>query len=159
SLWGLNNTGQIIGDGTVGTPGADIGAVRAWNTSTGTRGIVVATLDTGVMASHPDLSVNVWSAPAAFTVTIGGRTMTCPAGTHGYNAIADTCDPTDDNGHGTHVAGSIGAAGGNSRGVVGVNWATSIMAVKFLDASGNGFVSDAIDGIEFVIQVKQAFAA
>jgi subtilisin family serine protease len=158
-LWGLNNVGQAIGDGTVGTAGADIGAVRAWDTGTGSRSVVVATIDTGIMAEHQDLAANLWTAPRAFTVTIGGTTVTCAAGTHGFNAMTRTCATDDDNGHGTHVAGSIGATGGNGMGVVGVNWTTAIMAVKFLDASGTGYVSDAIDGIEFVVQTKQAFAA
>ena len=45
----------------------------------------------------------VWSAPATFIVTIGGRTITCPAGSHGFNVISNVCDPLDDNNHGTHV--------------------------------------------------------
>ena len=158
-LWGLQNTGQPLPDGNRGTPGADIGAVRAWDTATGSRSIVVATVDTGIMAAHADLAANVWSAPRAFSVTIGGVTISCGAGTHGFNAITKVCDPADDHGHGTHVAGSIGAVGGNALGVVGVNWTASIMALKFLDASGNGYVSGAIDAIEFAIQVKRAFAA
>src|SRR5207302_452386 len=95
----------------------------------------------------------------AFTVSVGGTLISCAAGTHGFNAITRTCDPADDNGHGTHVAGSIGATGNNGYGVVGVNWVANIMALKFLDATGSGYVSDAIDAIEFAIQAKQAFAA
>jgi hypothetical protein len=57
------------------------------------------------------------------------------------------------------VAGSIGAVGNNGSGVVGINWATSIMALKFMDAAGNGYVSDVINAIEFAMQVKQEFAA
>ena len=62
--------------------------------------------------------------------------LTCQAGTHGFNAITRTCDPMDDHYHGTHVAGTIGARGNNGVGVVGVNWITSMMAVKFLGTSG-----------------------
>lgn len=153
SLWGLRNTGQTIG-GIAGIPGADIGASLAWSVSTGARANVVAVVDTGVDYAHPDLSWNVWSAPAPFTVTIGGQAITCSAGTHGFNAITKTCDPRDDNNHGTHVSGTIGAIGNNSLGVVGVNWAASIMGLKFLDATGNGYVSDAINAIEFAVQVK-----
>jgi subtilisin family serine protease len=158
SLWGLDNTGQPDEDGRPGTPQADIGAVRAWNTTTGSRGVVVATLDTGIMATHEDLAANLWTAPRDFAVTISGRTITCAAGTHGFNAINGACVPDDDNGHGTHVAGIIGAVGGNGRGVVGVNWQTSIMALKFLDSTGSGYVSDAVEAIEFAIQAKQALA-
>jgi len=158
SLWALQNTGQAIG-GTAGVPGADIGASLAWGTSTGGRANVVAVVDTGIDYTHPDLAPNVWSAPASFTVTIGGQTITCVAGTHGFNAITKTCDPRDDNNHGTHVSGTIGAVGNNAVGVVGVNWAASIMGVKFLDATGNGYLSDAINAIEFAIQAKARLGA
>ena len=76
----------------------------------------------GIDHTHPDLAGNVWSAPASFSVTIGGQTITCAAGTHGFNAINRTCDPFDDHFHGTHVAGTIGAVGNNGVGVAGVNW-------------------------------------
>ena len=158
SLWGLQNTGQSIG-GIPGIPNADIGASMAWGTSTGGRANVVAVVDTGVDYTHPDLAANVWSAPASFTVTIGGQIITCVAGTHGFNAITKTCDPRDDNNHGTHVSGTIGAVGNNAVGVVGVNWAASIMGVKFLDATGNGYISDAINAIEFAIQAKARLGA
>src|SRR5439155_11909644 len=77
----------------------------------------------------------------------------------GFNAILKTCNPLDDNGHGTHVSGTIGAVGNNNLGVVGVNWTASIMASKAFDASGNGTLSDAIDAIEFVIQAAAATGA
>jgi subtilisin family serine protease len=159
SQWALQNLGQSINGAAAGTTGADIHAIRAWDVSTGTRANVVGVIDTGIDYSHADLSANVWTAPAAFTVTIGGTPITCAAGTHGFNAITRTCDPRDDNDHGSHVSGTIGAAGNNSRGVAGVNWTTSIMASKFLDATGYGTLSDAIDAIEFTIQAKAAFAS
>lgn len=156
-LWGLRNTGQTI-NGVVGKPGADIGATSAWDVSTGGTSTVVAVIDTGVDYTHPDLAANAWSAPAAFTVAIGGKTITCGAGTHGFNAITNTCDPFDDNGHGSHVAGTIGAVGNNGVGVVGVNWTSRIMGSKFLDSSGSGTTANAINAIEFTIQAKQTFA-
>lgn len=155
-LYGLRNTGQTI-LGAAGTPGADISAVAAWDISTGSRSSVVAVVDTGVDYTHPDLAGNVWSAPAAFTVTIGGRAITCAAGTHGFNAITNVCDPMDDNNHGSHVSGTIGAVGNNSVGVVGVNWTASIMGTKFLNAAGSGTTANAINAIEFAIQAKAAF--
>jgi hypothetical protein len=156
-LWGLLNVGQTVG--TPGTPGADISATLAWDVSTGSRANVIAVIDTGIDYAHSDLAANVWSAPAPFSVTIGGQTITCAAGTHGFNAITRTCDPRDDNGHGTHVSGTIGAIGDNDRGVVGVNWTASIMASKFLDANGLGTTADAINAIEFVIQAAAATGA
>jgi len=157
-LWGLQNTGQTI-RGFLGISGADIGATAAWDISTGSRANVAAVIDTGIDYTHPDLAANVWSAPATFTVTIGGLTIICPAGSHGFNAITNVCDPLDDHNHGSHVSGTIGAVGNNGTGVVGVNWTASIMAGKFLDATGTGTIANAINAIEFVVQAKLAFAA
>jgi subtilisin family serine protease len=156
-LWGLLNLGQVVG--VAGTPGADISATSAWDITTGSTANVVAVVDTGIDYSHVDLSQNVWSAPRTFNVTIGGQTITCDIGTHGFNAILKTCDPADDNGHGTHVSGTIGARGNNGIGVAGVNWTTTIMASKFLDANGVGTTADAINALEFVIQAATATGA
>ncbi|HUR36011.1 MAG TPA: carbohydrate-binding protein [Vicinamibacterales bacterium] len=158
-LWALQNTGQLLSNGEAGTPGVDLDAAHAWDVTQGSKRIVIATVDTGVMQTHRDLAANLWSAPRAFTVNIGGALVNCAAGSHGFNAITRSCDPADDNGHGTHVAGSMGAVGNNTSGVVGINWATSIMALKFMDAAGNGYLSDAINAIEFALQARQAFAS
>lgn len=152
-MWGLNNTGQTIG-GQTGISGADIDAAKAWDLTTGSRNYVVGVVDTGVDYNHEDLTANMWSAASTFTVSIGDATINCAAGTHGFNAITKTCDPMDDNNHGSHTSGTIGAAGDNNTGVTGVNWTTSIMGLKFLDANGSGSTSNAIDAIEFAIQVK-----
>ncbi len=158
NLWGLLNTGvNPVGGG--GTSGADIDVSSAWDTSTGSRTHVVGVVDTGIDYTHPDLAANVWSAPGTFQVTVGGQTITCQAGTHGFNAITRTCDPRDDQFHGTHVAGTIGAVGNNGVGVVGVNWVASMMGLKFLGSSGSGSTSDAIAAIEFAIQAKAAFSS
>ena len=125
-----------------------ISAPLAWSVTTGSSSIVVGIVDTGVDYTHPDLVANVWSNPGG----IGG----CAAGTHGYNAIAKTCDPLDDNNHGTHVSGTIGAVGNNGVGVVGVNWQTQIMGLKFLDSTGSGTTADAITAIDYAIAAKQA---
>ena len=157
--WGSYNTGQSVNGGTAGTAGADIDAVSAWDVTKGSRSVVVAVLDSGLDYTHPDLAANVWSAPSAFTVTIGSQTVTCPAGTRGFNTLAFTCDPLDDYGHGTHVAGVIGAVGGNAAGVTGVSQLVTLMPLKILDAAGVGTVGDAIEAIEFAIQAKAAFGA
>ncbi len=146
-LWAMHNTGQIV-NGTAGTAGADIRAEPAWAQTTGSASVVVGDVDTGIDYTHPDLAGNVWSNPGG----IGG----CPAGTHGYNAITASCDPLDDNNHGSHTAGTIGAVGNNAIGIAGVNWTTRIMALKFLDASGSGTTSNAIAAIDFAVQAKIA---
>jgi subtilisin family serine protease len=119
----------------------------------------VAVIDTGMDYTHPDLQANTWSAPTSFSLTLAGSSLTCPAGSHGFNAITFACDPMDDNQHGTHVAGTIGAAGNNALGVVGVNWTTRLMGLKFLDATGSGYISDAVNAIEFAVQAKQMLGA
>jgi subtilisin family serine protease len=145
--------------GRAGTANADIHATSAWGVATGSRANVVAVVDTGVDYTHSDLAANIWSAPIAFTVTVGGATIACAAGTHGFNAIAKSCDPRDDNNHGTHVSGTIGSVGNNALGVTGVNWTASMMGAKFLDSTGSGTTADAINAIEFTIQAKNAFAS
>ena len=142
-----------------GVPGADIGATSAWAISTGSTANVVGVVDTGVDYTHPDLAGNIWSAPSAFTVNLSWGQLTCPAGSHGFNAINRSCDPRDDNNHGTHVSGTIGAVGNNATGVTGVNWTTRIMGLKFMDATGSGTSSDAIDAIEFALQAKTVLGA
>jgi subtilisin family serine protease/subtilase family serine protease len=155
-LWGLENTGQPI-NFVPGVVDADIDATDAWDLTTGSTANVVAVIDTGVDYNHPDLAPNMWSAPAPFTVVIDGQSITCPAGSHGFNAIDHTCNPADDHDHGTHLSGTIGAAGNDVNGVVGVNWTTSIMAIKFLDSQGSGTMAGAVAAIDFAIQAKQAF--
>jgi subtilisin family serine protease len=149
--WALENEGQTIA-GEAGTVGADESAVPAWEVETGSRSVVVAVTDSGVDYTHPDLAANIWTNPGG----VGG----CPAGTHGWNVIADTCDPMDDEtpfgGHGTHVAGIIGAVGDNGIGVTGVNQRTTILPVKWLDSQGNGATSDLIEALQRVLEAKQA---
>jgi subtilisin family serine protease len=127
---------------------AKIGAPAAWNTTTGSSSIVVGVVDTGIDWTHPDLAANVWSNPGG----IGG----CAAGTHGYNAIKGNCKPRDDNDHGTHVSGTIGAVGNNGTGVAGVNWSVKLMGLKFLNAKGSGSTSNAVKAIDWAVAAKQA---
>lgn len=136
--WALRNTGQ-----TNGTSGADIGATTAWNTLNDASSVIVAVIDTGIRQAHADLAANLWSSPA---------------GTHGINATVSATssgytNPEDDSsvGHGTHVAGIIGAVGNNGVGISGVAWKTKLMGLKFLPASGSGSSSDAIECIDFAI--------
>ena len=118
--------------------GGDARLPAAWTEATGSRVGVIALLDSGVDTTHPDIAANLWSAPAPFTVRIAGADITCPAGTHGFDIVTLSCDPRDQRGHGTAMAGVIGAVGNNGMGVTGVNWSASIMPVKFIDADGLG---------------------
>ena len=150
--WNLQNTGQ-----NGGTVGADIHATEAWNITTGNAGVVVAVLDTGIDYNHPDLAPNVWSAPNGFaTSSINGIPVQCPAGAHGLNVVDSSCDPFDDNGHGTHVSGIMGAVGNNGTGVAGVNWAVQILPCKFITANGSGDISHALACLSFIKQMKES---
>jgi hypothetical protein len=153
--WALRNTGQTLVQ--AGVAGADIKAFQAWDVAEGSRGIVVGMIDSGIEYTHPDLVDNMWSAPSSFSVTIGGQTIQCAAGTHGFNAITRTCDPMDDDGHGTHTAGIVGARGNSGLGVAGISRVANLMALKFLDSTGQGTTANAIAAIEFAIQAKKKF--
>jgi subtilisin family serine protease len=152
--WAVRNTGQTV-NGTAGTAGADGNVTPAWDVTTGSSNVVVAVMDTGVDYNHPDLAANIWDNPDG----IGG----CPAGTHGVNVIGNdppTCDPMDEdllyNGHGTHVAGILGAEGNNGIGVAGLNWSLTMLPVKFVPATGPGRASDLIEGLQWLLDAKQA---
>jgi thermitase len=159
--WADHNTGQaiptqeseeILGAPANGTPGADDRALEAWGVTTGSRSIVIGETDTGIDYNHPDLAANVWSNP--------GGIGACAAGTHGYNVLKHNCEPIDDDtvygGHGTHVAGIMGAVANNGAGVAGINWQTSILPVKWLSSSAWGETSGLIEALQWLVAAKQA---
>lgn len=128
--WGLNNYGQ-----NGGLPDADLDAPEAWDVQRSASNIIVAIVDSGVRYTHEDLTGNLWQNPRD--------------GTYGFNALTGAANPWDDFGHGTHLAGIMGAMTDNAKGIAGVAWHLQIMACKFLDATGNGFNSDAVACLEF----------
>ncbi len=150
-LWGLDNFGQTV-NWTAGTPDADIDAREAWSVSTGSPNVVVAVIDTGVDLSHPDLAANIWVN--AGEDCAGCRTNGLDDDGNGYvddwrgwDFKNGDNNPTDDQGHGTHVSGTIAAVGNNGVGIAGVTWSTKIMPLKFLGADGSGSTADAISAI------------
>jgi len=143
-LWGLHNTGQSP---FYGTAGADIDAPSAWGLTTGSTGVTIALVDTGVDYTHPDLSANIWQNPGETINGIDDDGNGYVDDIRGWNFVSKTNDPLDDNGHGTHCAGTIAAVGNNGIGVCGVSWNAKIMPLKFLDSSGSGYTSDAISAI------------
>ena len=152
-LWGLHNTGQR------GTPDADIDAPEAWDWATGSHDVVVGVIDTGVDYTHEDLAANMWVNQAE----LGGTPGVDDDGNgyvddvYGIDTAYDDSDPMDGAGHGTHVAGTIGAVGDNGVGVVGVNWQVRIMALKFLNDGGGGYTDDAIETLNYAITMKENY--
>jgi thermitase len=148
--WALANSGQ-----RGGKEGADISATLAWATTTGSEELVVAVLDSGVDYTHEDLAPNMWVRPASMAPYRDNELGTIDD-VNGYNAIDNSSDPMDENGHGTHCAGIIGAEGENDVGIAGVNWKVRIMPLKFMNAGGFGTTKDAIEAINYVIARKKA---
>ena len=130
--WALQNTGQPIWYGGTnlgpGTLGADINVAAAWDIVTATSA-KVAVIDSGVALAHPDLVANI--AP-------GGKDF-----------VDDDAIPADENGHGTHVTGTIGASGDNSAGVTGVAWQAQLLPIRVLDAEASGSLSDVVAGYAY----------
>jgi subtilisin family serine protease len=157
--WGLDNQDDT-----------DIDAVEAWDIAQDAKKTLVCVVDTGVDYLHEDLASNMWVNPAEVAGDgIDNDNNGWIDDVHGIQTVLDyACDPNtgecqdlppdgdpmDSNGHGTHCAGIIGAAGNNGVGVSGVAWKAQIMALKFLDAGGSGYADDAITAMEYALAVK-----
>lgn len=147
--WALSNQGQNGGKAK-----ADIDAVRAWTKTQGSEDVVVAVLDTGVDYTHPDLVSNIWIRPDGVEAYTDPQLGTIDD-SRGFNAVENSSDPMDENGHGTHCAGIIGAEGDNEIGIAGVNWKVQIMPLKFLGRGGFGSTKNAIEAINYAVDRKQ----
>lgn len=133
---------------------ADIDALEAWDISTDASNVTVAVIDTGIDLVHEDLAANLWSNPgetAGNGVDDDGNGLIDDV--HGWDFVNGDADPTDDNYHGTHCAGTIGAAGNNFTGVTGVAWSVRLMALKVLDADGGGTASSITEAIAYATEM------
>lgn len=128
-LWGLNNSGQTI-KGTSGVADADIDAPEAWDISTGSSAVKVAVVDTGVASGHPDLAPNMIP---------------------GWDFVENDATPQDHDGHGTHVAGTIGARGNDSYGVAGLNWRVSIIPIRVFGGDEFGTLGRIVNGMQYAV--------
>lgn len=149
-LWGLHNTGK-----KGATADADIDAPEAWNITTGSSDVVVFVIDTGVDYNHPDLAANIWTNPFEIPGNgIDDEGNGFVDDIHGIDTANGDSNPIDDAGHGTHVAGTIGALGNNGIGVSGVNWNVKIGACKSHTASGSGTQAAVIECFNYVNDLK-----
>ena len=129
----------------------------AWSAITGSNEVVVAVVDTGINYNHPDLAANIWQNPREIPGNgIDDDNNGYIDDVHGYNAITGSSDPMDDNGHGTHVAGTIGARTNNGEGVSGINWNVKIIGTKFLSSSGSGSLWDSINALKYIRTLKDS---
>lgn len=149
-LWGIKNTGQDVYDpdylgpdfgsteDNPGTAGVDLGLEAAWDRITDCSSTVVAVIDTGIKYDHEDLAANMWD----------GSALGFP--NHGYDFHNSDNNPMDDDGHGTHVAGTIGAVGNNGKGITGVCWKVKLMALKALSSAG-GTTANVISSLNWAV--------
>ncbi len=147
--WGMLGTGGV----------ADISVDKAWKISQGSKDVIVAIIDTGVDANHVDLKANLWTNPhpnlskeqRSFSSLF--QNENCYNDLHGCNFITNTGDLTDNHGHGTHIAGIVGAEGGNGIGVSGVSPHVSLMILKYYDpnTSGDDNLKNTVRAINYAV--------
>ena len=141
-------------------------ASRAWRMTTGSRDIVVAVIDTGIDVRHPDLAQNIWVNKGETGTDLKGRNKATngvdddnngyPDDVNGWNFVLNNNDVSDNHGHGTHIAGIIGAVGGNGIGVVGISPKVSLMALKYYDpkAPGMNNLLNTVKAIQYAVRMQ-----
>lgn len=143
-LWGLDNKSN-----------SHIDAIRAWNKyGKGSKEIKIAVIDTGIDYNHPDLKGNIWinEAEANGLEGVDDDNNGYIDDVHGYDFANNDGDPMDDNSHGTHCAGTIGASH-NKIGVAGVMGNVSLVPIKFLSANGSGSATSAVEAIDYATKL------
>ena len=145
--WALNQSNDV-----------DMNLPEAWNITRGSKMVTVAVIDSGVDRTHPDLATNMdwvnWGeGQSANGADDDGNGYVDDI--YGFNAIDNSGNANDDNGHGTHVAGTIGAAVNNYQGVCGLNQGIRILPVKFLNSAGQGSLFNAAKAIDYVTDMSR----
>lgn len=135
-----------------------ISAQQAWQYGTGSKDIVVAVIDTGIDLTNQDLLCNIWTNPGEIVGDgIDNEGNGYVDDVYGWNFANNNNDVQDRYGHGTHVAGIIGAAGNNSLGVAGINWNVSLMSLKFMDDKGVGDTGGAVRAMDYISMMKNTY--
>ena len=146
--WGLLGTGGV----------SDINVDKAWKITMGSRKVVVAIIDTGIDINHPDIKNNLWvnEEEKNGKAGIDDDNNGCIDDIHGCNFITGTGSLTDNHGHGTHIAGIVGAEGGNGIGISGVSPKVSLMILKYYDpkAPGTDNLKNTIKAIHYAVDKK-----
>ncbi len=132
--WSLRNTGQAV-FGQHGLAGADISAPAAWGLGTGSAGVTVAVVDTGISLTHPDLNDNIWVNPGEIAGNgVDDDLNGFKDDVQGWDFKGQDANPSDagdpDQGHGTFISGIVGAEGNNGTGIAGVDWDVTLMPVR-----------------------------
>ena len=156
-LWGLRNTGQTV-NGVTGTAGADTRFVEAWALArqNGPE-VVVAVADTGLDPTHPDLAGNLWTNPAE----IAGNGIDDDANghiddIHGFDFTGITGLMSDSGEHGTHVAGTIAASGGNGLGITGLQFRAKLLPLKISSDGDSISTSAALAAFDYAVGLKES---
>lgn len=148
--WYINNDGTFP-RGAV-KAGADLQLLDAWDIETGDSTIIIASIDSGVKTTHPELKRRIWKNANEIN---GNDTDDDHNGfiddVHGWNFITNSNLITDDNRHGTHVAGVMAATANNSTGYSGIDWHCKIMVCKVLSGDLTGYYSDFIEAIHYAV--------
>ena len=146
--WGLKNSIAKVNK-------IDIDAEKAWDIETGSDQVIVAIIDSGIDYNNLDLKDNIWKNETE----LKGKPGVDDDGNgyvddiYGINPIGGGVNPMDDNGHGSHCAGTIGGTGNDGRGIVGVNWKVKLMGLKFLAADGAGTLEAAVRAIDYAVKM------
>jgi subtilisin family serine protease len=154
-LWAVDNTGQTLSSPSYirnnpGLEGKDLDLEKVWDQITDCSSVTIAVLDSGINISHEDLVSNLWDGSSSCKDSSGNDIIAgCP--NHGWDFVDNDNDPTDVHGHGTHVAGIIGAVGNNGMGTTGVCWNASVMGIRVLDSTATGSTVELIEGINFAV--------
>jgi len=156
-MWGLWDGGCSFCEPN--KPAPNLNATKAWDLTTGSDNIVAVVLDTGVQLEHEDLAPNAWVNPGEIARNgvddDGNGFVDDVNGWNFFDGNNRTFNPDSELSHGTHVAGTIGAAGNNGIGVTGVAWHVKIMSLKFLGGTqGKGSTSNAVKGINYAIDMR-----